>query len=89
MGNIVVTKKDLYSIQQGSYLAHHGILGERWGIRRYQNPDGSLTAAGRERYSVGQPDSTTISKSVRERFLQKCLKFRIKSIQFCKHQKRL
>ena len=28
------------------YLAHHGILGQRWGIRRYQNPDGSLTPAG-------------------------------------------
>lgn len=30
-------------------LAHHGILGQRWGIRRYQNPDGSLTPAGRKR----------------------------------------
>ena len=31
------------------YLKHHGIKGQRWGIRRYQNPDGSLTAAGRLR----------------------------------------
>lgn len=31
-------------------LEHHGILGMRWGIRRYQNPDGTLTAEGRERY---------------------------------------
>lgn len=31
------------------YLAHHGILGQRWGIRRYQNPDGTLTPVGRRR----------------------------------------
>ena len=32
------------------YLIHHGIKGQKWGIRRYQNLDGTLTAAGRERY---------------------------------------
>ncbi len=32
------------------YLAHHGVKGQRWGIRRYQNFDGSYTAAGLKRY---------------------------------------
>ena len=32
-----------------TYLAHHGILGMRWGIRRYQNKDGSLTELGKKR----------------------------------------
>lgn len=35
-----------------SYLEHHGILGQRWGVRRFQNPDGSLTKAGQKRYGT-------------------------------------
>ena len=34
-----------------SELYHHGVKGQRWGVRRYQNKDGSLTAIGRKRYS--------------------------------------
>lgn len=35
-------------------LYHHGILGQKWGVRRYQNRDGSYTSAGQKRYSLGQ-----------------------------------
>lgn len=39
---------DYYS--QDIYLAHHGIKGQKWGIRRFQNEDGSLTSTGAKRY---------------------------------------
>ena len=37
--------------QEKNYLAHHGIKGQKWGIRRYQNEDGTLTEEGKRRYS--------------------------------------
>lgn len=35
--------------QKMDELYHHGIKGQRWGVRRYQNPDGSLTSSGKKR----------------------------------------
>lgn len=36
------------------YVAHFGILGMKWGVRRYQNKDGSLTPKGKARYKLGK-----------------------------------
>ena len=33
-------------------LQHHGIKGQKWGVRRFQNADGSLTTAGKQRASA-------------------------------------
>lgn len=44
-------------------LYHHGTMGQKWGIRRYQNPDGSLTEEGRKRYlKVGSKQYDKIKK---------------------------
>ena len=40
-----------------SDLRHHGIKGQKWGVRRFQNSDGSLTTAGRKRYGDGKGSS--------------------------------
>lgn len=37
----------------GDELYHHGVQGQKWGVRRYQNPDGSLTEEGRRRLGYG------------------------------------
>ena len=39
------------NMMHNNYLCHHGIKGQKWGVRRFQKKDGSLTAAGKKRYS--------------------------------------
>lgn len=61
------TKKNVEETE----LAHHGILGMKWGVRRFQNEDGTLTNAGRERYSdkstkKASSGSEALSKQTRE-----------------------
>ena len=44
-------------MMETNYLIHHGVKGMKWGVRRYQNPDGSLTAAGRRRLKKTRKES--------------------------------
>lgn len=50
-----------------NYLEHHGILGQKWGIRRYQNEDGSLTEAGKKRYGAESVDKISSAKGTQRR----------------------
>ena len=48
MPNYVLIHGQFYELTNND-LCHHGIKGQKWGVRRYQNPDGSLTEAGKKR----------------------------------------
>ena len=57
---IVNSEKQTYSavVNDFNYFAHHGIKGQKWGVRRFQNEDGSYTPAGDERYNNRKPDGS-------------------------------
>ena len=41
-----------YRVTYSNELYHYGVKGQKWGIRRYQNPNGTLTEEGKIRYGV-------------------------------------
>lgn len=46
---ILTANGNFYLVPSDSELYHHGVKGMKWGVRRYQNADGSLTTAGKKR----------------------------------------
>ena len=47
-------------MNDGSYIEHHGIEGQKWGVRRWQNKDGTLTEAGRIHYGMQGSKKRTV-----------------------------
>ena len=76
-----------YNYTNSDYLQHYGILGMRWGIRRFQDKSGRLTAAGKKRYdddtSNGSPEkkSSKTSKEVGDSFIEKKLGIKLSDKQ--------
>lgn len=65
------------AIDADNYISHHGILGQKWGIRRFQNPDGTLTPAGKRRYGAESVGEISSAKGYKKRLndLDKAMAF--------------
>ena len=67
----------MFYINKPDELTHWGIKGQKWGVRRYQNADGTLTAAGRKRlqkrndkFEKRNPDKASEAKKRKSEFIE-------------------
>lgn len=63
-------------------LYHHGIKGQRWGVRRFQNEDGSLTPEGMSRYGVDEDGN--MSEAGRKQYEKDSKKYRVENYHHAK-----
>lgn len=65
------SKRVKHSMESSTHIKHSGVFGMHWGVRRYQNEDGSLTDLGREHYGIGKrkyqnPDGTLTEAGIKK-----------------------
>lgn len=73
--------KKWYIIREnnGQHLSHHGIKGQKWGIRRYQNEDGTLTDAGKARYNSVFISGSSKTTDINSKYYRKELSKEVKN----------
>lgn len=71
-----MSKKPNYVFDTDDELYHWGIPGQRWGYRRFQNEDGSLTPEGRERYGVDEARSKSDAQKAKARISYNTQKYK-------------
>jgi len=59
-----------YVIKSGNDLYHHGIKGQKWGKRRFQNEDGSLTPEGMARYRRKEARRQLRREAIKKEFMR-------------------